>query len=145
MAIRIIVIEVFSVVNVFLFYCRLPSNIYCIKIIHFLSSSQVYKSSMNINLSYSRYNNQSTLSYFKLNSQYLAFKSHWRILFIMWIQKSYYFQANKDDILDRCKIRATFAPPTFEDKERLQAHGNGIEIWLPWDNLYQERKREIAT
>ena len=37
-------------------------------------------------------------------------------------------KANKDDILDRCKIRATFTPPTFEDKGRLQAHGNGIEI-----------------
>ena len=46
--------------------------------------------------------------------------------------------------MDRCKIRATFAPTTFEDKERLQAHGNGIETQLPWDNLYQERKREIT-
>ena len=46
----------------------------------------------------------------------------------MWIGELRYFQANKDDILDRCKIRATLAPPTFEDKERLQAHGNGIEI-----------------
>ena len=43
------------------------------------------------------------------------------------------------------QIRATFASPTFEDKERLQAHDNGIEIRLPWDNLYQERKREIAA
>ena len=36
-----------------------------------------------------------------------------------------------DDILGRCKIRATFASPTFGDKGRLQAHGNGVEIWLP--------------
>ena len=63
----------------------------------------------------------------------------------MWIQKSYYFQANKDDILGRCKIRLTFAPPTFEEKERLQAHGNGVGIRLPRDNLYQELKSEIAT
>ena len=41
--------------------------------------------------------------------------------------------------------RTTFAPPTFEDNERLQAHGNGIGIRLPWDNLYQEHKRETAT
>ena len=27
-------------------------------------------------------------------------------------------------------IRATFAFPSFEDKERLQTHCNGIEIWL---------------
>ena len=31
---------------------------------------------------------------------------------------------NKGDI-------ATFVSPTFEDKGRLQAHGNGVEIWLP--------------
>ena len=38
-----------------------------------------------------------------------------------------------------------FGFPTFEDKGRLQVHGNGVEIWLPPDNLYQERKSEIAT
>ena len=46
--------------------------------------------------------------------------------------------------MDRCKIRATFAPTTFEDKERLQVHGNGIETRLPWDDLYQEHKRETT-
>ena len=38
-----------------------------------------------------------------------------------------------------------FGFPTFEDMGRLQIHGNGVEIWLPTDNLYQERKSEIAT
>ena len=52
------------------------------------------------------------------------------MLIIMWMWKLRWFQAIKDDILDRCKIRATFAPPTFEDKERLQAHCSGIEICL---------------
>ena len=48
----------------------------------------------------------------------------------MWIWELRYFQANKDDILGRCKIKATFAPPTFEDKERLQADCSDIEIRL---------------
>ena len=42
MAIRIIVSEVFSVVNVFLFYCRLPSNIYCIKIVLLFLQAHMY-------------------------------------------------------------------------------------------------------
>ena len=41
----------------------------------------------------------------------------------------------------RGDIRISF----FEDKGRLQADSNGIKIWLPWDNLYQERKRETAA
>ena len=40
------------------------------------------------------------------------------------------FQIN-DNLLGRCKIGATFASPTFEDRGRLQAHGKGVEIWLP--------------
>ena len=42
MAIRILIIPVFSVVNVFLFYCRLPSNIFTVlKTFTFLLSSHV--------------------------------------------------------------------------------------------------------
>ena len=48
---------------------------------------------------------------------------------------TFWSDANKGD------IRISY----FEDKGRLQADSNGIEIWLPWDNLYQEHKREIAT
>ena len=52
------------------------------------------------------------------------------------------FQIN-DDILGQCKIRATFAFPTFEDKGRLQARGNGIEICsLPEQSLSREQERD---
>ena len=40
-----------------------------------------------------------------------------------------------------------FGFPTFEDKGRLQAHGNGVEIWLaPGQSLSraQERDRHLA-
>ena len=36
-----------------------------------------------------------------------------------------------------------FGFPTFEDKGRLQAHGNGIEIWLlPGQSLSREQERD---
>ena len=52
------------------------------------------------------------------------------------------FQIN-DNILGQCKIRATFAFPTFEDKGRLQARRNGIEICsLPGQSLSRGQEQD---
>ena len=63
----------------------------------------------------------------------------------MWVWESRYFQANKDDILVRCKIRATFAPPTFEDKKKGCKRTTMVLDLILWGNLYPEHMRETAT
>ena len=129
----------------FFFYCRLPSNIYYINYLTFALSSCVYKSSTNIichiHISVSVNIHFSST---KPNGQYsFSNNSHCQMLLAMWVWESRYFQAYKDDILVRCKIRATFAPPTFEDKEKVANTQLWYNVLLPWYNLYQERKREI--
>ena len=44
----------------------------------------------------------------------------------------------------RCKIKATFAPPTFEDKGKVANTPLWYNVSLPRYNLYQEHKREIT-
>ena len=43
------------------------------------------------------------------------------------------------------QVKKTFAFPTFEEKGRLQAHGNGVKIFLLPGQALQESKSEIAT
>ena len=62
----------------------------------------------------------------------------------MWAWESRCSQAVKDDILVRCKIRATFAPPTFEDKEKVANTQLWYNVLPPRYDLYQEHKREIT-
>ena len=45
--------------------------------------------------------------------------------------------------MGRCKTRATFAPPTFEDKGRSQAHSDGAEIRpLPEQSVSRAQERD---
>ena len=63
----------------------------------------------------------------------------------MRVRESRYFQANKDNILVRCKIRATFAPPTLGDKEEGYKQTAVVLDLIPWGNLYPEYTKEIPT
>ena len=56
-----------------------------------------------------------------------------------------FFQVNKDDILVRSKIRATFTPPTFEDKKKGCKQTAMVLDLISWDHLYPENTREMAS
>ena len=61
---------------------------------------------------------------------------------VIWIWELRYFQAIKDNILVRCRIGATFAPPTFEDKKRLQTDSKGIRSDFVGQSLSWEHERD---
>ena len=116
--------------RLFIFTVGCPVTFYCIKIILPFFQAHMYIKAQQISFHHVYImNNQSTTFYFKnklYNKQsiFLLNNSSWRILFIMWILKSLRSQVDK-------RRHLTFVSPTFEDKGRLQAHGNGVEIWLP--------------